>query len=164
MKIPFYVNPITKLNDNEVFVFGSNKKGFHGAGAAGYASFGHGDWRKENYDKWEPYTKGMWNVKGISKGMQVGKFGKSYAIPTIEYPGKKRSIPLDDIRKSIIGFYKFAFDNHHMIFYVAQEGKMGLNGYSPEEMGSIWSVPSETARSKLMNVVFNKNFIPYLKY
>jgi hypothetical protein len=30
-------NLITSLNSNEVFVFGSNEDGFHGAGAAGFA-------------------------------------------------------------------------------------------------------------------------------
>lgn len=52
---------ITFLNDNEVFVFGSNLDGMHGGGAArmAYESFG-----------------AVW-------GEGVGHFGKTYAIPTM---------------------------------------------------------------------------------
>jgi len=33
-----YTGKITKLEPNQVFVFGSNLQGFHGAGAAGYVN------------------------------------------------------------------------------------------------------------------------------
>ena len=51
---------ITKLEDGEVFVFGSNKAGIHGAGAALVA--------RNNF--------------GAILGVGVGASGSSYAIPT----------------------------------------------------------------------------------
>lgn len=50
---------ITELKDNEVFVFGSNESGIHGAGAAKTAL------------KW-----------GAILGQPEGLQGKTYAIPT----------------------------------------------------------------------------------
>ncbi len=35
-----YAGPIVSIAKHKIFVFGSNLQGFHGAGAAGYASFG----------------------------------------------------------------------------------------------------------------------------
>lgn len=51
---------IDKLNDNEIFVFGSNLEGFHGGGAANLAM------------KW-----------GAIWGQGVGLQGQTYAIPTM---------------------------------------------------------------------------------
>ena len=52
---------IDKLNDNEIFVFGSNLEGFHGGGAANLAM------------KW-----------GAIWGQGVGLQGQTYAIPTMQ--------------------------------------------------------------------------------
>ena len=62
---------ITYLNDNEVFVFGSNLDGMHGGGAArmAYEQFG-----------------AVW-------GEGVGHFGKTYAIPTM-HGGVEEIAPL----------------------------------------------------------------------
>ncbi len=72
-----YKGLITKLESNEVFVFGSNLRGFHGAGAAGYASFGvpGNSWRKFNYDKKPHNWEGKWNRKGCSEGLQKVQMG-----------------------------------------------------------------------------------------
>ena len=51
--------PITNLKDNEIFVFGSNEAGIHGAGAARTAL------------KW-----------GAVLGVGTGLMGQTYAIPT----------------------------------------------------------------------------------
>lgn len=53
---------ITTLNDGEIFVFGSNKEGMHGGGAAriAYEEFGA---------KW---------------GEGIGMTGRCYAIPTMD--------------------------------------------------------------------------------
>ena len=55
---------ITSLNDNEIFVFGSNKEGMHGGGAAriAYEDFG-AEW-----------------------GVGIGMTGQCYAIPTMDLP------------------------------------------------------------------------------
>jgi len=149
-----YINNITYLEQNEVFVFGSNLNGFHGAGAAGYATFNEfGNlWRKYNYDKQPNGTLGKWNIKGVGLGYQKGIIGSSYAIPTITFPGYKKSIPLHTIKDNITEFYKYALDNSEKKFYIAYFNKTS-NGYLITEMASIFyniNIPE--------NVFFNKNF------
>lgn len=51
---------LMETNSNHIFVFGSNRRGIHGAGAALYA--------KQHY--------------GAIKGVFIGRAGDSYAIPT----------------------------------------------------------------------------------
>lgn len=140
MKVRTYKGLITKLKENQVFVFGSNLEGFHGAGAAGYASFGifGNRWRDFDYAN-KPYGwRGKWNIKGIQEGYQIGTEGCSYAIPTVARAGAKRSRTLEEISQSIRTFYAFARKWNALTFYVAQENKMGLNGYTPEEMAQVW--------------------------
>ena len=64
-----YEGFVKSLEPNQVFVFGSNLDGFHGAGSAGYASFNEGGnvWRKYNYGSLKDGTQGKWNVKGQSE-------------------------------------------------------------------------------------------------
>ena len=62
MKDKFTPNYIESLEDNEVFVFGSNLEGHHIGGAARIA--------KEHF--------------GAVWGQGVGLQGKSYAIPTMQ--------------------------------------------------------------------------------
>ncbi len=139
-------NIITHLEKNEVFVFGSNSSGFHGAGFAGFACRGVRDfnWRK---DAWflkamrSPVgsfaRKGKWAVYGISRGFQEGRYGCSYAIETIKKPGMKRSVSLEDIQNQIITFSKFAHSKKNIKFLVILIGSK-LAGYSCEEIGDIF--------------------------
>lgn len=134
--IYFYTDFITKLKDNEVFVFGSNLQGFHGAGSAGYASFNKKGniWRTENYDKKPNGWKGCWNVKGVGEGFQEGTKGKSYALPTVTRAGMKRSRTIQEISDSVKKLYDFATENPQYNFYLAymDDGK-NLNGYTSSE-------------------------------
>lgn len=156
--IKTYKSPKTTLLDDEVFVFGANLQGFHAGGAAGFATSGDlkFDWRVHSYDGKQFGWKGKWNEKG-KLGPQVGTEGKSYAIPTVTRAGAKRSIPLPEIKKSIDKFYEFAKSRPHLKFFMAQENKMGLNGYSPQELASIYSgdIPE--------NVYFDDGFASLLK-
>ena len=135
---------ITKLNDDEVFVFGSNASGFHGAGAAGWAYTGKigNQYRKDNpLLKMPKGTPGFWAQLGVSRGFQQGTEGKSYAICTIINPGLKRSIPLDEIRKQVLDLYKFATEHPEWVFYVPKSGeidKPSLNGYTLAENASCY--------------------------
>lgn len=151
--IKTYKSPKLTLAEDEVFVFGANSQGFHGFGAAGYASFGETSnvWRQHHYHEWVNGAKGKWNEKG-KLGPQVGTEGKSYAIPTVTRAGAKRSIPLDTIKGSIQEFYKFAKSRPHLKFFVAQENTVGLNGYLPTELATIYSgdIPE--------NVYFDEGF------
>jgi hypothetical protein len=149
-----YRGTIFHLDKDDVFVFGSNLDGFHGAGAAGYASFLESGnvWRKYNYHN-KPYGwKGAWNIKGVAEGYQVGTCGASYALPTISKCGKKCSLSLDEIKINIEVFYDFARDNPEKTFYVAQTGKPGLNGHNPKDLAVLFSndIPE--------NVVFEESF------
>jgi hypothetical protein len=67
----------------------ATSRGFHGSGAAGFASFGESGnvWRKYDYDKKPVGWKGQWNVKGVAEGLQAGTKGRSYALPTVGFPG-----------------------------------------------------------------------------
>lgn len=123
---------ITHLEPNEVFVFGANLQGFHGAGSAGYATFGESGnvWRKHGYDKMPNGTKGRWAVKG-KIGPMIGLEGKSYGLPTVTKCGAKRSLK-PDFRP----LFECCRRNPEWTFYFAQEGKVGLNGWTPSEMAS----------------------------
>lgn len=136
-----YKGNIQKLEDNEVFVFGSNWQGFHGAGAAGFASFNEAGnvWRKHNYDKLADGWRGCWNIKGVAVGYQEGYKGSSYAIPTVIRAGQPRSMTEKQIRKQISFFRSFAIGMRHKTFYIAQGvSEKNLNGYSIEELRKIW--------------------------
>ena len=80
MIIKYYKNLITKLESNEVFVFGSNLQGYHGAGAAKFASY-----------------KG-WAIRYTGEGLMKGPNGYSYALPTVDFHSKIHSRPLSDIK------------------------------------------------------------------
>lgn len=88
----------------DCFVFGSNLKGIHGAGAALYA----------------------WKYHGAEMGNGIGQQGNSYAIPTKdEY---LHTLPLQDIEQYVNEFIDFATTNSHMKFLVTKIG-CGLAGY-----------------------------------
>jgi hypothetical protein len=136
-----YDGNVTELADNQVFVFGSNLDGFHGAGSAGFASFNvfGNRWREFEYSSKPNGWKGKWNVKGVGEGFQEGTIGKSYALPTVTKAGMKRSRTPTEIKTSIKKLYDFAEQNPTWEFLVAQDDKMGLNGYHPHEMCSMFN-------------------------
>ena len=151
-----YQGHISSLKPNQVFVFGGNLQGFHGAGAAGFASFGvpGNVWRRFNYDQWPDGKQGKWNVKGVAEGLQQGTEGMSYAIPSVTRPGARRSIPLEKIRDSIAKLYAFACSRSDLEFLVAYTvSGANLNGYTPEEMASVFALCPIPC-----NLVFEENF------
>jgi hypothetical protein len=95
----------------EVFVFGSNLEGYHGAGAAQEAFEHHGA------------------IMGQGEGLQ----GNSYAIPT---KGKLnpltrrfRRLDLEEIREAVETFKLFAQSRTDLTFRVTKIG-CGFAGYS----------------------------------
>lgn len=100
---------INRLNDNEVFVFGSNLGGFHGGGAARVAleSFG-----------------AVW-------GQGVGLQGQSYAIPTM-HGG------VDVIKPYVDEFINFAREHRDKKFLVTPIG-CGIAGFTVEEMAPLFA-------------------------
>ena len=106
------VDWIDELADNEIFVFGSNRKGIHGKGAALDAK----------------------NKFGAQEGVGEGLTGKSYALPTKATPNK--SLSLEEISKHIDTFLKFAAENPNKTFKMTAIGT-NLAGFEPKQIANI---------------------------
>ena len=102
-----------RLHTMEIFVFGSNLAGRHGAGAA-----------KTAMDKY-----------GAVYGVGVGQAGASYAIPTKDR--LIRTLPLDSIRTFVREFIEFAYLHKEVTFKVTAIG-CGLAGYTPAEIAPMF--------------------------
>ena len=105
---------ITQLADNEVFTFGSNLSGAHGAGAA-YAA----------------RTK-FGAILGQAEGLQ----GQSYAIPT-KTERAAATMELQDIAPYAARFAEFAKANPEKKFLVTEIG-CGLAGLTPEQVAPLF--------------------------
>lgn len=135
-----------ELGPDEVLVFGSNATGFHGAGGAGLACRGdaRNTWRQ---DKWfqaamkapegSPDRVGKYAVYGVARGFQVGREGKSYAVQTIERPGRRRSTSRREIYHQLVELWTFAEAHPEWTFLVTPLGE-GYAGYTSEEMQEVW--------------------------
>lgn len=111
MQLNYHPDGTKPVNDgNTIFVFGSNRAGIHGAGAA-----------KEALENWGAY----W-------GIGTGRMGQSYGIPTKDE--KVESEPLDKIEYFIKEiFLPFAAKKSDLTFFVTRVG-CGLAGYSDEQI------------------------------
>jgi len=153
-----YEGYVTELKDNEVFVFGSNLDGFHGAGSAGFASFGEAGnvWRKHDFANKPTGWKGKWNVKGIGKGYQEGTEGRSYGLATVHSLGKNGyNLSKEEITANIKELYDYADANPKQDFLIAycNDGSILLNGYKIEEMAEMFeSFPIPC------NIIFEERF------
>lgn len=92
--LPQRITPsrINYMNEYEVFVYGSNIYGRHGAGAAAFA------------------MKRFGAVWGVGEGLT----GRSYALPTMEGP--------DNLRKAVERFTNFAREHAGLQFFVTPVG------------------------------------------
>ena len=99
---------ITKLAENEIFVFGSNLAGHHFGGAARIA--------KEKF--------------GAIFGQGVGLQGQSYAIPTM-HGG------VDVIKPYVDEFIEFAKQHPELIFLVTRIG-CGIAGFKDSEIAPLF--------------------------
>jgi len=138
--------PTTTLAPNEIFVFGSNRDGFHGAGGAGLACRGDAanTWRRDDWFKramvappGDPAHIGRWAVFGVARGFQVGRTGRSYAVQTIERPGAHRSTSRREIYRQLAELVAFARTRPGDTFVVTPLGER-YSGYTREEMGIVW--------------------------
>jgi len=115
-----YSGKVTSLQPNQIFVFGSNPEGRHGAGAAKYA--------KDNFGA----------VYGQGEGLQ----GQSYALPTKDLRVKEnnglRSISPEDIIKNIQTLYEVAKQNPDKEFLISDYSGTNLNGYTADEMADMF--------------------------
>lgn len=104
---------ITELKEGEIFVFGSNKEGMHGGGAARIAY-------KEFGARW---------------GEGVGMTGRCYAIPTMDGS-------LDIIRKHVDDFTEYAAAHPELTFLVTRIG-CGIAGWRDSEIAPLFGKASE---------------------
>ena len=161
-KIQTYEGQIKFLKAREIFVFGSNLQGFHGAGAAGFATFGvlGNQWRKFEYDKKLKGWKGLWTVKGVGEGLQQGTNGWSYALPTVTRPGAKKSLSEKQIQENIKKMYDRAYINPSWKFFVAYSeinpDKANLNGYTTREIARMFFNAGDIPKNVLFEETFAK--------
>ena len=99
---------ITDLKADEIFVFGSNLAGMHGAGAA-YVAF---------------------QKFGAVMGCGVGLRGQSYAIPTMQGG-------VETIKHYVDEFISFAKSRPDLFFYVTRIG-CGIAGFRDREIAPLF--------------------------
>lgn len=104
---------ITTLAPNEIFVFGSNLAGIHGAGAALYAT----------------------RHFGAQPGTGSGRTGRCWAIPTKD--ARIRTLPLTTIRQYVAAFLDAARATPELTYLVTPVG-CGLAGYSPHDIAPMF--------------------------
>lgn len=133
-----YSGIIERLNDNQVFVFGSNTEGLHGAGAAAAA----------------------YKLFGAKYGQAKGPQGKSYAIVTKDLTKDKHpSVSKKYIIEQIKDLYFYAEKHPKLEFLIAYSGTgKNLNYYTPEEMAEMFARPYIPS-----NIVFEKSFAELVK-
>lgn len=98
-----------------IFVFGSNREGRHGKGAALRAKVDHGA------------------VYGQAEGLQ----GRSYAIITKELRYSHPPVTLEEVALGVSRFLDFAHDNPDLEFHVSPIG-CGLAGFLPHQIAPMF--------------------------
>ncbi len=99
---------ITHLENDEIFVFGSNLAGMHGGGAARVARLHF----------------------GAINGQGVGLQGQCYAIPTMQGG-------VDTIRPYVDEFIEFARTHRELTFLVTRIG-CGIAGFTDQEIAPLF--------------------------
>ena len=132
-----YVTPnyIKDLKENEIFVFGSNRQGRHGKGAALVAR----------------------NKFGAIYGQSEGLQGQSYAIITKELRREYQPVSLGEIKLGVDTFIQFAKDNKHLTFYVVELG-CNLAYFTVEEIAPLFK-----SAMKLRNIYLPQRFLDNLQ-
>lgn len=120
---------IQEIQPGEIFVFGSNMSGIHGAGAAKLAL----------------------NKFGAKLYQGIGFQGQSYAIPTKDFTVLK-SLTIDEISLFVDKFTHFAQANPFLTFLVTEIG-CGYAGYSPENIAPLFK-----KANKVENIHLPKSF------
>lgn len=108
---------IQELRQNEVFVFGSNEAGIHGAGAAKLAL--------------------KWGAK-MYQGVDVS--GQTYALPTKDVNIK--SLDLQYIQQYVENFIDWAKQHSETTFLVTEIG-CGLANFTPQEIAPMFEKAKE---------------------
>lgn len=131
----FTPDNIIQLSANQIFVFGSNEAGIHGAGAAKLA--------EEKFGA----------VRGVSYGLQ----GNSFAVPTKDR--SIRTLPLERIEFYIRGLLLNAYLSPDKEFLVTKIG-CGLAGYSEREIANLFkdkTIPTNVTLPESFYHIINEN-------
>ena len=123
---------ITHLEPNQIFVYGANSAGIHGAGAAKLA------------------------LKWGAKMYEYGLNGQTYGIPT-----KDRQIytlPLDEIRVHVDDFLALAFSHQEYEFLLTKIG-CGLALYQPKDIAPLFKI---IKTGVFENVILPEEFYKYI--
>lgn len=107
-----YHRDATLPKNGEIFVFGSNLAGRHGAGAAKAAL-----------------------LYGAKMGQGIGHFGQSYALPTKDE--RIRTLPIGMVRTYVTNFCRYAAANPQYTFFVTAIGT-GLAGFKNMEIAPMF--------------------------
>lgn len=109
------IKQLMQYNGTAVFVFGSNRKGVHGAGAAAHAA----------------------RYYGAKRGLGEGPAGRSYAIPTKD-TWQDVGLPLEEIRAHVERFLNYAGAHPLTVFVVTRIG-CGYAGYTDAEIAPLFA-------------------------
>lgn len=101
--------------EGAVFVFGSNRQGIHGAGAARWAA----------------------TYRGAIPGQVEGLQGQSYALPTKHGPHDSRP-DMGLLRESVARFLEYAASRPDLAFLVTRVG-CGLAGFSDAQVAPLFA-------------------------
>jgi hypothetical protein len=123
---------ITHLEPNQIFVYGANEKGVHGAGAAKLAL------------RW-----------GAKMG-QYGLVGQTYGIPTKDK--KIQTLPLDKIQVHVHDFLALAFSHQEYEFLLTKIG-CGLALYQPKDIAPLFKI---IKTGVFENVILPEEFYKYI--
>lgn len=106
-----------------IFVFGSNREGRHGKGAALEAK----------------------NRHGAKYGQAEGLQGGSYAIITKELRPNWTPVTLDEVRAGVDRFITFVATKPDWTFFVTPIG-CGLAGFTPEQIAPLFKFAPQNVR------------------
>ena len=133
--INYHMGFINSLEDNEIFIFGSNLQGLHGAGAALTA--------RNRFDA----------KMGIGKGLT----GQSYAFPTIKSLNPYTKLTVKEIEQEVNDLEIIIKENNNKKFYLTAVG-CGLAGYDIKNIAPLFK-----KLIKYDNIVFPIEFKSFIK-
>lgn len=127
---------IRNLGPNEIFVFGSNESGRHGAGAAKTAL-------------------GWGAVWGQAEGLQ----GRTYGIPTKD-SSVRNTLTIEQIKPYVDRFVVCVRENPDLHFLVTEIG-CGLAGLKPKQVAplfaGVYGAPNVSLPSRFIHKIENLN-------
>jgi hypothetical protein len=141
-----YKGFIKTLEDDEVFVFGSNPLGYNGnpqngtGGAALVASSNGWCGQREIMDN------------------TISRCGMAYGLTTVEHPGGRLTKSPSEICNGISQLYEYATKNSNKKFYIAYTGEnaksVNLNGYRTIDMAAFFMMCGNIPE----NIIFQDKF------